>query len=77
MEVVDVKIEEQYESFYKTSRLHKTIMPDVVGLPAMDALALLENMGLKVNMRGTGTVKTQSINKGIKVKLNQIIVLGT
>ncbi|MFT4781205.1 MAG: cell division protein FtsI (penicillin-binding protein 3) [Psychroserpens sp.] len=77
LEVVDVKIEEQYESFYKTSRLHKTIMPDVVGLPAMDALALLENMGLKVNMRGTGTVKTQSINKGIKVKLNQIIVLGT
>ncbi|TXE18918.1 PASTA domain-containing protein [Psychroserpens burtonensis] len=77
LEVVDVKIEGQYESFYKTSQLHKTIMPDVVGLPAMDALALLENMGLKVNMRGTGTVKTQSINKGVKVKLNQIIVLGT
>jgi cell division protein FtsI (penicillin-binding protein 3) len=52
-------------------------MPNVVGLPAMDALALLENMGLKVNMEGTGTVKSQSINKGLKIKPNQIIVLRT
>jgi cell division protein FtsI (penicillin-binding protein 3) len=77
LEVVDVKADEDYESFYKMAQLYKTIMPDVVGLPAMDALALLENMGLKVKMEGVGTVKSQSINKGIKVKPNQIIVLGT
>jgi cell division protein FtsI (penicillin-binding protein 3) len=77
LEVVDEKIDEQYESFYQISQRHKTIMPNVVGLPAMDALALLENMGLKVNMEGTGTVKSQSINKGLKIKPNQIIVLRT
>jgi cell division protein FtsI (penicillin-binding protein 3) len=77
LEVVDEKIDEQYEFFYKTAQLHKRIMPNVVGLPAMDALALLENMGLKVNMEGTGTVKSQSINKGLKIKPNQIIVLRT
>ena len=77
LEVVDVKTDEHYESFYKTSQLYKTIMPNVVGLPAMDALALLENMGLKVKMQGFGTIKSQSIDKGIKVKRNQIIVLGT
>ena len=77
LEVVDVKTNEDYESFYKTAQIHKTIMPSVIGLPAMDALALLENMGLKVKMQGVGTVKSQSINKGIKVKRNQIIVLGT
>lgn len=77
LEVVDEKIDEQYESFYQISQRYKTIMPNVVGLPAMDALALLENMGLKVNMEGTGTVKSQSINKGLKIKANQIIVLRT
>lgn len=77
LEVVDIVIDEAFESFYETAQTYKTIMPDVVGLPAMDALALLENMGLKVKMEGVGTVTSQSVNKGIKVQPNQIIVLGT
>lgn len=77
LEVVNTEVEDQFEAFYKTAQIHKTIMPDVVGLPTMDALALLENMGLKVKIDGVGTVKSQSINKGIKVKPNQIVVLGT
>ena len=43
-------------------------MPDVTGMPAMDALALLENMGLKVKLIGSGKVISQSIQRGIKVK---------
>ncbi|WP_052184302.1 penicillin-binding protein [Psychroserpens sp. Hel_I_66] len=77
LEIVNSKNDEAYESFYDIARTYKTIMPDVVGLPAMDALALLENMGLKVKIRGAGNVTTQSIDKGVKVKPNQIIVLGT
>ncbi|WP_091422923.1 penicillin-binding protein [Formosa sp. Hel1_31_208] len=77
LEVVNTRVEEAFESFYQTAQTYKTIMPDVVGLPAMDALALLENMGLKVKMEGVGTIKSQSITKGIKIKPNQIIVLGT
>ncbi len=77
LEVVNKKVNEDFESYYKTAQLHKTIMPNVVGLPAMDALALLENMGLKVKMQGAGVVKSQSVDKGIKVKPNQVIVLGT
>ena len=50
-------------------------MPDVIGLPAMDAVALLENMGLKVKISGVGEVKKQSIDKGVKVKPNQIVEL--
>ena len=75
LEIVNVKVEEAYESFYETAQKHKTIMPNVVGLPVMDALALLENMGLKVKLEGVGTVKSQSVDKGIKVKPNQVIVL--
>ena len=50
-------------------------IPDLKGLPAMDALSLLENMGLKVVLKGTGKVINQSIKKGVKVSKNQKIIL--
>lgn len=70
-------VEKEYEQYYKTAQTYLTIMPNVKGLPAMDALALLENMGLRVKISGSGIVKNQSINKGIKVKKNQTVVLET
>lgn len=72
----DSKVEKEYESYYDVAQTYKTIMPDVTGMPAMDALALLENMGLKVKIEGVGIVKKQSIEKGIKVKRNQIVTLN-
>ncbi|MFH6767933.1 penicillin-binding protein [Gaetbulibacter aquiaggeris] len=75
LEVKYATSENEYESFYEASETYKTVMPSVVGLPAMDAVALLENMGLKVKMNGVGIVKKQSINKGQKIIKNQIIVL--
>lgn len=70
-------VENEYENFYKTAQTYKTIMPNVVGLPAMDALALLENMQVKVKVKleGSGVVRKQSIEKNIKLKTNQIVVL--
>ena len=50
-------------------------MPSVVGMQTMDAIPLLENMGLKVKIDGAGTIKGQSIEKGQKVKRNQTVVL--
>ena len=75
LEVVNTEVEESFEDYYNIANTYKTIMPDVVGLPAMDALALLENMGLKVKFQGAGVVKNQSITKGVKVKPNQIVEL--
>lgn len=75
LQVRSVLADREYERFYMTARTYKTIMPDVVGLPAMDALALLENMGLKVKMKGVGIVKKQSITKGETIKKNQTIIL--
>ncbi|GAA3512913.1 penicillin-binding protein [Aquimarina addita] len=68
-------VSQSYEAYYKKSRKYKTIMPDVVGMPVMDVISLLENMGLKVDVRGSGNVKTQSIEPGVKVKANQTIRL--
>jgi cell division protein FtsI (penicillin-binding protein 3) len=75
LEVVNNEVETSFETYYDIANTYKTIMPDVTGLPAMDALALLENMGLKVKLQGVGLVKNQSISKGVKVKPNQIVVL--
>lgn len=75
LEVDNVSTEKEYEAYYATANTYKTIMPSVVGLPAMDAVSLLENMGLKVKLQGVGIVKKQSVEKGVKIKPNQIIVL--
>lgn len=65
----------EYEAYYATARKFKTIMPSVLGLPVMDAIALLENMGLKVRYKGTGRVLEQSITKGEKIKKEQTVYL--
>ncbi|GAB1855444.1 penicillin-binding protein [Flavobacteriaceae bacterium MHTCC 0001] len=75
LKVNNIAVEQQFEGYYKTAQTYKTIMPNVVGLPAMDAVALLENMGLKVDFRGSGIVEKQSIAQGEKVKKNQKIIL--
>ncbi|MDN3666039.1 penicillin-binding protein [Algibacter miyuki] len=77
---LDVKVasvEKEYNQFYETTKTYKTIMPNVVGLPAMDALALLENMDVKVKVKlnGNGVVKEQSVNKSTKLKNNQTVTL--
>ena len=75
LEVKNASVEAEFESYYKTASSYRTNMPNVVGLPAMDAISLLENMGLKVKINGSGLVKSQSVAFGKKVYKNQTIVL--
>ena len=76
LEFKNPTIEKDFEDYYMIARTYKTIMPDVNGLPAMDAITLLENMGLKVKLVGnSGKVVSQSIMRGTKVKKNQTVVL--
>lgn len=51
------------------------IVPDVVGMPVMDALPMLENRGLRVKLNGKGIIKKQSIAPGSKVEENKYIIL--
>jgi len=77
LEIRSVLAEKQFEDFYTTAQTYLTIMPKVEGLPAMDALALLENMevDVKVKLVGSGTIKKQSVKKGIKLKKGQTIII--
>lgn len=75
LEKATVSVDGNYENYFEVAQKYKTIMPDLRGMPAMDAMTLLENMGMKVKLIGEGKVKKQSVDKGVKLKKNQTIVL--
>ena len=54
-----------YQPVIKTNTIHPQLMPDVKGMGLKDALYLLENMGLKVTVKGKGKIVTQSVIPGI------------
>ena len=69
------KIGDQYSSFY-TKIINTETIPNVIGMPAMDAVSLLENVGLNVKIKGIGKVKKQSIKKGTLIKKGATIILN-
>ena len=68
-------IDLKYQEYYKNSQKEQSVIPDVNGMSGMDAVSLLENLGLKVKFDGVGNVVKQSINKGEKFKKGDIILL--
>lgn len=51
-------------------------MPDVKGMPIMDAIYILENKGLIVIVKGdVGYIRSQSVPKGRKIKKGQTVEL--
>lgn len=68
-------LEDNYASYYKKSQTESSVIPNVKGMVAMDAIALLENLGLSVESKGSGKVKSQSLQAGVQISKNQIIIL--
>lgn len=64
-----------YADYEKKSQGNTNKVPNVKGMAGMDAVALLENLGLKVKFIGVGKVKKQSINAGEVFKKNQTITI--
>lgn len=72
------KIKERKEAYENTKRDYNRYkrmaaspsgkLPNVVGLPAMDAIALLENANIKVRIVGRGKVISQSVAAGEPIK---------
>lgn len=67
--------EKSYNAYYKQVQSNTSSVPNVKGMNGMDAVALLETLGAKVNVIGIGKVKNQSVKAGEKIKKNQIITL--
>ena len=69
------KLDEAYQQYFAEAREQNKLIPDVKGMSGMDAISILENLGIEVEVRGNGKVKKQSISKGTDIKKVQKIVL--
>jgi cell division protein FtsI (penicillin-binding protein 3) len=75
---IDAKVvsqESDYSNYYKKVENEERIVPNVKGMSGMDAVALLENLGLKVKVIGAGKVKKQSLSSGQTFNKNQTIII--
>ncbi len=64
------ELEEKYIRYYAKAQKQYAQVPNVKGMCGMDAVSLLENLGLQVEVRGNGKVKKQSVDQG--TNLNQV-----
>ena len=72
--VVTMPTDEENGLVVKNRNIDPNLVPNVVGMGLRDAIFILENMGLKVKINGSGKVKDQSLAPGTKLK-NQKILL--
>jgi cell division protein FtsI (penicillin-binding protein 3) len=68
-------VNSDYENYYETSLETLRSIPNVKGMAAMDAVSVLENLGLIVEYSGNGKVKKQSLKSGDKIIKGSIIKL--
>lgn len=73
---LDPMMVHDFEEYY--ARLQKSFktIPNVKGMAGMDAVSLLENLGLEVRIIGNGTVSSQSVKSGEMLKKGQQIILN-
>lgn len=60
---------------YGERNIHDLYVPSVKGMGARDAVFLLENLGLDVEILGRGVVKGQSVTPGTRITKNRKIIL--
>ena len=72
---VTVQQTESGETQLKAAPLQHDVIPNLVGMDITDAVYLLENMGIKPEFEGQGTVKEQSLHAGDSLQANSIICL--
>lgn len=64
-----------YENYYTKSNSDMKVIPNLKGMPGMDAVALLENLKIKVRVIGIGKVKKQSIKPGESLNKSKTIII--
>ena len=72
---IDDELEKDYKTFYANAQKEYHGIPNLKGMSGMDAISILENMGIQVEVRGNGKVKNQSIEVGKEIKNVKKVVL--
>lgn len=75
LEVLQASIENDFQGYYELAQKKHIQVPNVKGMSGMDAVSLLENLGLKVRVSGNGKVKSQSLPEGEELIKGKQIVL--
>ncbi|MCF6308020.1 MAG: transpeptidase family protein [Flavobacteriaceae bacterium] len=73
---IEKNIQLDYETYYDKSQKTYSFIPNVLGMAGMDAVSLLENLGLEVKIIGNGTVSKQSLNSDEKLEKGKQITLN-
>ncbi|QNJ96938.1 penicillin-binding protein [Constantimarinum furrinae] len=76
IEETDEVLDTDFENYYNRIQKNFSKVPNVAGMAGMDAVSLLENLGLKVEVAGNGTVKSQSVDAGEALKKGMQITLN-
>jgi len=74
-ELEDAELEKEYGEYYTMAQKKFGQMPNVKGMSGMDAISILENLGLQVEIHGHGKVKHQSVDHGTDLGQVKKIVL--
>ncbi|WP_339711883.1 penicillin-binding protein [uncultured Kriegella sp.] len=74
-EAKDMDADRSFQKYYAQAQKKYNKVPNVKGMSGMDAISILENLGLEVEVRGNGSVKRQSISQGTDLKQVKKIVL--
>ncbi|MBT8311653.1 MAG: transpeptidase family protein [Flavobacteriaceae bacterium] len=69
------QLETDYQRYFAEAQRQYQAVPNVKGMSGMDAISILENLGLKVEVKGNGKVKKQSISQGTSLEKVKKIVL--
>jgi|CXWL01.1.fsa_nt_gi cell division protein FtsI (penicillin-binding protein 3) len=64
-----------YQPVMKANNVRPEVMPNVRGMGLKDALYLLENMGLKIAVRGKGKITMQSVAPGTALTKGITVIL--
>ncbi|MFD1294703.1 penicillin-binding protein [Lutibacter holmesii] len=68
-------VQKNYSAYNTIADIEFKSIPNVKGMAAMDAISLLENLGLKVKVEGNGKVAEQSMNEGEKLVKGSTILI--
>ena len=72
---VEPQLEKVFENYYAAAQKNHSRLPNVKGMSGMDAVSLLENLGLQVLVKGNGKVVEQSLPEGSILKAGKTIIL--
>lgn len=73
--MMEMKTDTNKHTSVNKKQLYKDVVPDVTGMGLRDAIYMLENSGMQVQVLGKGKVRQQSVPAGTRISKGQNIII--